>query len=362
MLQADTLIRIMELSAFRKAFDPGLEGAAREHIHEFTEKAQDPLLAQAVTHLSALVHGGKRLRPYLASLGYAAGGGRDETALFQLGTALELFHVFCLIHDDIIDKATTRRNVPTIEAFVAAQLVTQQRRGDGAHLAKSHAILLGDLVFSWASRYASTAALLSPLPRCVLDEYHGMVDEVVVGQMIDVDTMTRDEHDERLLERKMYLKTAGYSFVRPLRLGLCLSGAATDALLADMTAIGTPIGIAFQLQDDVLDITSDADTLGKPVLSDIRDGQQTILTAFVAQHGTMEEQRLLTRVMQGNGTDDDVLALRDVMANNGALAHAETRITTLWEEGRNAINEAQVPAALRETLRTLITTLQSRVR
>lgn len=356
------MLTIMEFSEFRKSFDPFFEQIVQGHIEDFVHKAQDNFLGEAMMHMNALAHGGKRLRPYVASIGYAAGGGQHAALPTQLGAALELFHVFCLIHDDIIDKATTRRTVPTIEAFLADRLAAQGRRGDVAHLAKSHAILFGDLVFSWATHHANIAALSSPSPQSVMEEYHAMVDEVVVGQMIDVDTMTRDEHDAQLLERKMYLKTAGYSFVRPLRLGLHLSGAATDVLLADMTAIGTPIGIAFQLQDDILDITSTAEILGKPTLSDIRDGQQTILTAFVAQHGTPHEHMILTNVMHGKGSDEDVHALQDIILKNGAVTHAKTRVRALWQEAQDAIHAADISETLRETLYALVAKLQSRVR
>jgi len=352
---------IMDMTLFQNEFSPFLKATVHDHIQVFTKTTQDAFLGEAVEHISMLVGGGKRLRPYLSSIGYVAGGGQDRALMMRFGVALELFHVFCLIHDDIIDKAATRRNVATIEAFVQDHLRAQARRGDLSHLAKSHAILLGDLVFSWASRHMCATALLSPLPQTVLDEYYGMVDEVVAGQMIDVDTMTRDEHDEGLLERKMYLKTAGYSFVRPLCLGLRLSGNATEKSLAEMTAIGTPMGLAFQLQDDVFDITSSVDVLGKPILSDIRDGQQTFLTAFVAQHGTPQEKLLLERVMHGFGSDEDIRALRETLVTNGAVARAQFRMNELWESARDAINHATFPHEIQEALHTLVVGLQSRV-
>jgi len=352
----------MDMNVFRNEFAPFLKATVQSHVQEFTKTTKDPFLGDAVGHISALVEGGKRLRPYLSSIGYTAGGGHDRGLMMQFGVALELFHVFCLIHDDIIDRATTRHNVATIEAFIQNRLSAQNRRGDLNHLAASHALLLGDLVFSWASQHVFAAALLSPLPQTVLDEYHGMVDEVVAGQMIDVDTMTRDEHDEELLERKMYLKTAGYSFVRPLRLGLRLSGNVTEKSLAEMTAIGTPMGLAFQLQDDVFDITSSVDVLGKPVLSDIRDGQQTFLTAYVARNGTPQEKLLLERVMHGSGTDEDIRALREILIANGAVTRAQSRLTELWESTQRAINHAAFPKEIQEALHALVAVLQARVR
>ena len=352
----------MDIHAFRNNFAPVLEQAVQQHISAFQTTASDPFLGASVAHVAQLVAGGKRLRPYLAAVGYAAGGGTDANTVLRLGVGLELFHVFCLIHDDIIDKAATRRGVPTVETWIATQLRTDDRRGDTGHLAKSSAILIGDLVFSWANQHVSMAALACSSPQDVLTEYHGMVDEVVVGQMIDVDTMTRDEHAPELLERKMYLKTAGYSFVRPLRIGLLASGNATPEMLAAMTAMGTPMGLAFQLQDDLLDIVSTPDVLGKPTLSDICDGQQTLLTAFIAKHGTNEEQSLLRRVMRGEGGGADVEALRAIMVNGGAVAHVEQRIDALWAEARSAVAEAPMPEDIRQSFTVLIAALVARAR
>jgi geranylgeranyl diphosphate synthase type I len=352
----------MDITTFRKKFSPLLDQAVSKHIEEYASIAQDPFLASIANHVFPLVTGGKLLRPYLVTLGYAAGDGSDQSLAMKLGVALELFHAFCLIHDDIIDLAETRRNLPTIETFTGTQLRAASRRGDLAHLASSQAILLGDLVFSWAARHAMAAALISPEPAAVIEEFYGMVDEVVVGQMIDVDTMSRDEHDEELLERKMYLKTAGYSFIRPLRLGLYLSGNKNPDTAAALTAIGMPMGLAFQLQDDLLDITSDTETLGKPTLADIRAGQQTLLTAYVEKHGTQTERQLLERVMSGQGSDQECFALRDIFLHGGAVAAANLRVTELWAKTTQAIEAADCLGEGRADFHACLELLRSRVR
>lgn len=352
----------MDLQAFRQEFTPLLERAAQEHLALFHHTAQDPFLAASVSHVTQLITGGKRLRPYLAFLGYQAGSGGDTALALRLGIGLELFHVFCLIHDDIIDKADLRRGVATVEAFIKAQLQAQGRRGDAAHLAKSSTLLIGDLVCSWAHQQLSSVALASAQPAAVLAEYHGMVDEVVVGQMIDVDTMTRDEHSTELLERKMYLKTAGYSFVRPLRIGVQASGQASPELLAAMTAIGTPMGLAFQIQDDVLDITSTPEVLGKPTLSDLCEGQQTLLTAFVAKQGSAEERALLHRVMCGQSAEGEVAQLRNVLLTGGAVAQAQERSAALWAEARQAVHDAPLADDMKATFQGLINLLANRSR
>lgn len=352
----------MDIATFRERFSPALDEAVKTRVKIFSQTAQDPFLGKIAEHIIELAANGKLLRPYMAHLGYLAGGGAENQPIQDLGIALELFHVFCLVHDDIIDKADTRRSVLTVEAFTDSQLRSNGRWGDLKHLASSQAILVGDLVFAWASRQVSMAAMGSSAPTRVMEEFYGMVDEVVVGQMIDVDTMSRAEHDETLLDRKMYLKTAGYSFVRPLRIGLQLSGNATADRLDALAAIGTPLGLAFQLQDDILDVTSNAETLGKPTLSDIRGGQQTYLTAYVEKRGSEAERSLLHNVMRGLGTDQESLQLRDVFLKGGAVQAAEARAAEFWNQAQAAIEAAVFLGHLQEDFRSLVSILRSRAR
>lgn len=352
----------MDMTVFRQEFQPIFEAVVREHIRDFAASAQDSFLESIGGHVAALTVGGKLLRPYMAMLGYRAGKGKNDALALQLGVALELFHVFCLVHDDIIDKADMRRHTPTLEAFAYARLKAESRRGDLKHVAMSQAILLGDLLFSWSIRHASTAAMASPAPQSVMLEFQAMIDEVVVGQMIDVDTTSRDEHDEGLLERKMYLKTAGYSFVRPLRIGLQLSGSTNTDLLKALSAIGSPMGLAFQLQDDLFDVTSDDVSLGKPTLSDIRTGQQTCLTAFVEKQGSTSDKQLLARVMSGLGSDQDHVKLRECMLNGGAVAAAQTRIAALWRQTEQAILQAGFSTDLLQDYLGLLKLLRARAR
>jgi geranylgeranyl diphosphate synthase type I len=351
----------MNLVEFKQQFEPGFDAVIRARFQTFFALSQDEFLNTLVGHSLNILSGGKRLRPYLAYLGYTAGGGQASVSEMQhLGTGLELFHAFCLVHDDIIDKALMRRGVPTIDDVALTALQANKRHGDLAHIARGQAILIGDLLHAYSLESIVKVSALAGCHPDFMSEAYKMVDEVIVGQMIDVDMMTRTIHDQVLLERKMYLKTASYFFIRPFTLGLYAAGCASPAHHEAAASIGGVIGIAFQLQDDTLDITSTSEVLGKPVLSDIRDGQQTFLTAHVALHGDQAGQTLLREVMCGDASEAQVMELQAVMLSEGAVAAAHERIDMLLAQAKTLIAASPFSAPVQLALQDLVLVLKAR--
>jgi geranylgeranyl diphosphate synthase type I len=144
---------------------------------------------------------------------------------------------------------------------------THRVYGDG------QAILLGDLLFNWAYELIA--------PTEARDVFTKMVDEVILGQMLDVDAVNRKKVSDRFLEDKMRLKTASYTFIRPLQFGAALAG--KRSLFDWCERFGLPLGLAFQIQDDLLDLTASTSTLGKSAFNDIREGQKTVFTQRAPQ-------------------------------------------------------------------------------
>lgn len=348
----------MDLLSFKEWFNPSFEKQIKDFILEEKAILQDSFLEDILKHSDALLKNGKRIRPYLAWMGYAIGKGDDQERIREMGNALEIFHCFCLIHDDIIDKAQTRRGEQTIEARAHDMLYQAKRHGDQKHTARSHAILVGDLLFAWAMECAIRAGREQPQ---ALKTFSQMIKEVVGGQMIDVDTTTREEHDLNLLERKMYLKTAGYSFVHPLCIGLILAQSPEEErLIPWLKTIGTSLGIAFQLQDDLFDVTSTEEVLGKPVLEDIREGQQTFLTTLLAKKGSEEEQKMLAKIMKGKGTEEEIQKIKNAFEERGVCGKVSKRIKQLIEEARTAITAAPFPPDIQKNLLALTEILEHR--
>ncbi|HVM90401.1 MAG TPA: polyprenyl synthetase family protein, partial [Verrucomicrobiae bacterium] len=248
--------------AFKKRFDPVLRRLLVRKTKEMSRLTADRHVAEVIGHAGKLLlSGGKRVRPYLAWLAYREAGGKKD--VLEILAGLELFHAFALVHDDIMDRGMERHGVAT----------THRLYGDG------QAILLGDLLFNWAYE------LIAPTPA--RDVFARMVDEVILGQMLDVDAVNRKKVSEQFLEEKMRLKTASYTFVRPMQFGVALAQGEkrkAQRMMEFCERFGWPLGLAFQIQDDLLDLVGDAKTLGKRTMNDVSEGQKTVFSAGLERY------------------------------------------------------------------------------
>ena len=234
--------------------------------------------------------GGKRFRGILAHVGHclARGGPLDEAPVAPLSAALELYPASAPAHDDIIDHARTRRGRPTPHVSLAALHRDRAWRGDPDRFGEAGAILVGDLLFSWAeAAMADQAGRLAPRDAARLwARYSRMHAEVALGQFLDVaaEQAPLDPGDPGAMDTEAAMevvvrKSARYSIVHPAALG-AICGGADDALIAAIESILTPWGMAFQLRDDHLGVFGDPELTGKPSGDDIREGKRTVLLAL----------------------------------------------------------------------------------
>src|SRR3989304_5704146 len=267
-------IFMYSLKEFKQIFDPVLEEFLEKRISEFLQNTSDPFIKDFVSYSKNLtLAGGKRVRPYIAYVMYVANGGRNIEGAIKLFVSLEIFHMFALIHDDIMDKQNKRHGVETIHAYVLKKLKEQKRTGDIENVAKSQGILMGDLFFSWALEiFLDNKSFPKDNISKAHDYFYMMVDEVCLGQILDVDITTREEALVELINEKTRLKTSRYTFVRPMQIGAHLAHP-NNNLDEYCEILGTKLGIAFQLQDDLLDIIGDPKILEKNILRDVADRQ-----------------------------------------------------------------------------------------
>ena len=350
----------MTIGSFKQNFDTHLSEYIDERINRI--KTLVPMtdvqaVVQAIRDVALM--GGKRARPFMAEAMYTALAKNEGALPTKVGLGLELFHLFCLVHDDIIDRADTRHGASTIQV-VAEKVLPSTDDRDRQHLANSQALLAGDLLFAWASEAFRDGVTLSAYRDQALRVYFQMIDDVVSGQMIDVSLMARVEADEAIIRKKMELKTATYTFVRPLQIGAALAGTngKFDAVLADF---GLAIGFAFQLQDDYLDLTSTADTLGKPCMNDMREGQHTLLTANFLQRANPEDAlRFKTLFGRTDLSTQDCEEILAMMGRTGVLSYAEQELHQAFAQARNIVQNSVLPDAAKAVLQDLTTYIQAR--
>jgi geranylgeranyl pyrophosphate synthase len=246
---------MMTKEEFKIWFNEEFFAVVEEKSNEFVAYSNDASISAVMLHLSTFIQGGKRLRPYLAYVGYVTEGGEhDATMLF---CAIEFLHLFCLVHDDIMDKALTRHEVTSIhEKFDI-----------------STAILVGDLLLAWAFECLQAVQEIEPYTiDDVIREFTIVLSEVIHGQMLDVRALKGQSQIQEYIEKKMQLKSAHYSFYRPICLGMLLAGADSEAM-DFASAYAVSLGMAFQLKDDLDDWQEDEKTQ-----------QQTMVTWYKKSH------------------------------------------------------------------------------
>jgi len=270
------------IELFKKNFDPYLKEYLNKKIRNTSDYTGDPFIQDYIRYIKKLIlAGGKRIRPYIAFLIYEILGGKEKTQTLKFLVSLELFHSFCLVHDDIMDKAGFRHGIKSINKYILGKLNQQKRLNDLVHIANSQSILSGDLLFNWSYEILN---LNNDFSQKIMQKiriiFHKMADEVIVGQMIDVDTTTRKKVSKELIDEKTRLKTAGYSFIKPLQIGAALAGKNAKKVEKFCKEFGLAMGIAFQTQDDLLDITSSDKKLQKTTSLDKSQNQHTYFTYF----------------------------------------------------------------------------------
>ncbi len=296
---------------------------------------------------------GKRVRPYIAYLSYSYHGGNNQNTIFQLGLVLELLHVFGLIHDDWMDSGKIRRGLPTSHILMAKVLAEHKRSGNLTHNADSQAILLGDLLFGWV--YQELAKL--PSNEAMNICFHRMVEEVILGQMIDIDSTSCETMTKDLLLQKMLLKTASYTFIYPLQLGALLAG---NADLNELYyQLGTALGLAFQIQDDLLDILSDNNT--KTAFSDIMNHQHSVCTQYILEQASESNRNLLLSLWgRPQLTAEEMNSLKDMFVQSGAVAFATKEMNRYFDQSRQYLQQWGDSKSAHE-LNGLITMIHNRL-
>jgi geranylgeranyl diphosphate synthase type I len=303
--------------------------------------------------ITDLLDGGKRLRPAFCYWGWRACGGEDCPQILAAAAALELLQASALVHDDVMDGSDTRRGQPAVHRRFAARHDADGWRGSADAFGTGAAILIGDLLLAWTNElfHASgmhPAALLRGQP--FLDT---MCAEVICGQYLDLAGQAAGSSTVESALRVVIYKSAKYTIERPLHLGAALAGR-LQPMPAAFTGYGIPLGIAFQLRDDVLGVFGDPAETGKPVSGDVREGKRTVLIAIARERADPAQARLLARHLgDPQLSEEEAAAVRAVITDSGALAESELMISRNVKEALAALEGAPITQESKEALAEL---------
>lgn len=307
--------------------------------------------------MADLLAGGKRLRPAFCYWGWRAAGGEDCPEIFTAAAALELLQASALIHDDVMDASDTRRGRPAVHRQFAARHQASGNCGSAEQFGTGAAILIGDVLLTWTDELYHSSGFGPEVLRRGQPALNAMRTEVAAGQYLDLVNQAARGTSVAAALRVITYKTAKYTIERPLQMGAALAagpGPAADSLAEVCTEYGIPLGIAFQLRDDVLGVFGDPARTGKPVSGDISEGKRTVLIALAEERASVRQAELLERHLGDRALTEAAAAeVTAVITDTGALAECEALIAANVKEAVSALDGAPMNEEARAALAAL---------
>ncbi len=363
-----------ESAILLQAIQDELDRFMEDRRLEFESISSD--LAPIIDYTKDLLRGGKRFRAlfcYWAWLGYLedqklAQSDEALASIVKICAALEMFHAAALVHDDLIDQSDTRRGKPAIHKKFEQLHKESNWAGAPERFGAAGSILVGDLMLSWSSELFGSALLDAPsreIEAACRDEFGRMRVEVMAGQYLDV--LEENAAPGRPVSeavaranRVMLYKTAKYSIEAPLLIGAAFAGAESGRRHA-LSTFAIPLGLAFQLRDDVLGVYGDPSVTGKPAGDDLREGKRTVLVGLTREvlEGKVGEMfdQMLTATDIG---PDQIAVMQQTIIGTGALKKTETMITELGNESLFALDALEIEPDAKNMLKRLANMVMNR--
>ena len=283
--------RIERFTDYYKQTKEKLNIKLQRYNESFTVSS-NPWIQRNLSYLKDLNSDGKLVRGTLVNLGYSLENERVDYS-DNLALAYEIFQTAILVHDDIIDKDEIRRNKKTIHHQNYLEYQQYLPNEEAIHISSSIALCMGDYGLYSANKMISDSYQSNPNLGNVLSYFDDIVLKTIKGELLDIILpiqSKRNDMNQELLEKSIIdiyrYKTAYYTIIGPIVCGMLLAGT-TPEKIKDMEQFGEKVGIAFQIQDDILGIFSTE--TGKVLGSDIKEYKQTILFSNIIKTSYKEE-------------------------------------------------------------------------
>ena len=283
------------------------------------------------------LRGGKRLRPIFLIYGYKCLTEANIDAVIEASISVELMQSYLLIHDDIMDEDELRRGKPTFH--IVYEHICNTLFGGGAtrKFGENIAILAGDLLEAYGIDVLTNSRFKEEYVTRALRKYAEIVKNVGYGQILDIMSEKKNAITEAEILQIHKLKTASYTIENPLQIGAILAGA-VEADLEVMSNYGIPLGLAFQIQDDILGLFGTEEKIGKPVGSDIQEGKKTLLILHALSNCSEKEKGYIISAL-GNAdvTMAEIDRIREIVRETGSLDYSKRLVAEKIEEAIHAI-------------------------
>lgn len=332
----------MDFLSYLKTSAVEVDEQLNKFLREWNREVEDtsPKLVHLAHAFIVACQGGKRLRGTLVKLGYELTGASRNPEILKPAAAFEIFQTAILAHDDIVDRSPLRRGKPTIYQSLGAD-----------HYAVSQTITLADIGFFLATKFISESDFPADNKNKALHTFVCAMSDTALGQMLDIELPHHpEEADPQEMLTTFRLKTAHYSLVGPLQLGEAFGGA-NEELLKKTEEFGENLGIAFQIQDDILGVFGDEKTIGKSVTSDVEEGKITFLYAEARKNSSLEQNEILNKYYgKGKIGFDELEQVRTVFKDTGALEYSQKKAVELVDQAKEVIKKMDVSQDKKELL------------
>lgn len=263
-----------------------------------------------------------------------------------------------LIHDDIIDRDYVRYGVDNVAGkYFKTYYDIVEDEAERLHYAQSAAILAGDLLIASSYRLIVSSNIDGGILRAVQDVHSRSIFDVAGGELIDTEAAFRPANSIDAQTVAQY-KTASYTFIGPLTIGAILAGA-SDGDVMQLRSFAKSLGVAYQLRDDVIGIFGDEQTIGKPTISDIREGKHTYM---VEEFYKLADGDQKTRFEQHFGdkhvSPEEAEVIMQLLQESGALKRTEEAIAEYTQQAYDALS--QIGAGDMSELNELVTIVTKR--
>lgn len=287
------------------------------------------------------IRGGKRIRGSLAYYTYKMLGGTDEQAGLDLARAIEMMHAFLLVLDDYTDKSATRRGGPT--AHVIAQDFFEKHdfvRCDSYHYARAVSLTAGILENFRVQEIIMGLPISAEKKVTICQNLNSKLAITGYGQITDIFNSLTNNVAEKDVLNMLEWKTGVYTFENPIHSGAIMAGAQT-AELELLTKYAIPVGIAFQIHDDVIGMFGDSDYTGKSDKDDLMEGKMTLLIQHLFENGTRNQKdEVLKFLGKSDVSDDEHLKVKEILVEAGSLQYSEDMAIKLVLQGKTALDKA----------------------
>ncbi len=339
----------LELQNYKKQVDRKLAGFFAKKLWEM--KNISPSAKSIVKDIQNLVlAGGKRVRASFMYWGYKSSGGKEIEKIVEASMSIELTHIFLLIHDDIIDRDDFRHGVQTIHKKYEKLAKRFYKKTEPRHFGDSMAIVAGDMAAAFGNEIIFNSRFAPEQKQKALSKLQEIVVNTVSGEILDVVLEARGRATEKEILEVHRNKTAKYTVEGPLHLGALLAGA-DGKILKVLSDYAVPVGIAFQIQDDILGVFGNEKKLGKPVCSDLREGKQTLLVVKALEFGSRTDEKNIRRLLGNqNVSKEEITLFRNIVRNTGSLAYSQNLAKKYVEQGKAAIVKSNVSKEVKDFL------------